>query len=90
MPPDGQPYLAVKKPAKGPGRGPSTLDFELRKGVWLQGQVADAKEDPRWPLTFAAAVNARVSNGDGIAVARGTAWPCEPPLTRGTMLSDAR
>ncbi len=41
LPPNGQPYLAMKKPVKGPGLGPLTLDFELTRGVWLQGQVKD-------------------------------------------------
>src|SRR5262249_47440274 len=41
LPAAGQPYLAMKKPAEGPGLEPVTLDFDLKKGVWLQGQVTD-------------------------------------------------
>jgi RNA polymerase sigma factor (sigma-70 family) len=42
LPPEGQPYLGMKKQAGG-GEvlEPVTLDFPLKKGVWMQGQVTD-------------------------------------------------
>ncbi len=41
LPPDGTPYLAMKRRVDGPGLGSVTLDFELKKGVWLHGKVTD-------------------------------------------------
>jgi hypothetical protein len=41
LPPDGQPYLGMTKPAGGAGLDAVTLDFGLKKGVWVQGRVTD-------------------------------------------------
>src|SRR5262245_6424976 len=40
--PEDEPYLSAKKKASGsPGLEPVSLDFELTKGVWLEGRVTD-------------------------------------------------
>jgi RNA polymerase sigma factor (sigma-70 family) len=42
LPPDGQPYLGMKKQAGGGEVLETvTLDFPLKKGVWVQGRVTD-------------------------------------------------
>ncbi len=44
MHPDGEPYLALRKearPADDAPLGPVTLDFDMKKGVWLEGRVTD-------------------------------------------------
>jgi RNA polymerase sigma factor (sigma-70 family) len=41
QPPPDQPYLAVKKAAAGPGLEPVHLDFDLKRGVWVEGRVTD-------------------------------------------------
>jgi hypothetical protein len=39
-PPDGQPYLSVRKQMAGGSRiEPARVDFELARGVWIEGQV---------------------------------------------------
>src|SRR5262249_21163949 len=40
--PAGQPYLtAERRVADSPGLEPVTVDFELKRGVWLSGKVTD-------------------------------------------------
>lgn len=41
LPPEGQPYQAMKKRAGGAGLDPAALDFSLKRGVWVQGRVTD-------------------------------------------------
>jgi RNA polymerase sigma factor (sigma-70 family) len=42
LPAAGQPYLSVgKTPAAPPGLGPVTVDFALKRGVWIRGRVTD-------------------------------------------------
>jgi RNA polymerase sigma factor (sigma-70 family) len=44
MHPAGAPYLAVRKVVEGSDdspRGPITVDFDVKKGVWLEGRVTD-------------------------------------------------
>jgi RNA polymerase sigma factor (sigma-70 family) len=41
LPPEGQPYLGMTRPADGAGLEAVTLDFGLKKGVWVQGRVTD-------------------------------------------------
>jgi RNA polymerase sigma factor (sigma-70 family) len=41
LPPEGQPYLGMKKIAGGAGLETATLDFSLKKGVWVEGRVTD-------------------------------------------------
>jgi hypothetical protein len=37
-----QPYLSVRKRAGNPlGLGPVTVDFDLKRGVWVQGRITD-------------------------------------------------
>jgi RNA polymerase sigma factor (sigma-70 family) len=41
-PPEGQPYLSVQKRISGGGRlEPATVDFDLRRGLWIEGRVID-------------------------------------------------
>jgi RNA polymerase sigma factor (sigma-70 family) len=41
-PPEGQPYLmALHKLADSPGLEPITADFDLKRGVWIVGQIKD-------------------------------------------------
>jgi RNA polymerase sigma factor (sigma-70 family) len=40
--PEGRPYLRAIRPAEDPpGLGPITLDFELKRGAWVEGRVTD-------------------------------------------------
>jgi RNA polymerase sigma factor (sigma-70 family) len=39
--PDNRPYLGMKKHTGGAGLEPATLDFPLKKGLWVEGQVTD-------------------------------------------------
>jgi RNA polymerase sigma factor (sigma-70 family) len=39
--PEGRPYLGMRQRIGGPGLEPVTLDFPLKTGVWVQGQVTD-------------------------------------------------
>jgi RNA polymerase sigma factor (sigma-70 family) len=42
VPPGDQPYVRVQADVpNGTGLGPVTLDFELKRGVWIEGQVTD-------------------------------------------------
>src|SRR5262249_1271585 len=42
LPPDGQPYLmSVKSAANTPGLEPVTVDFTLKRGLWINGRVID-------------------------------------------------
>jgi RNA polymerase sigma factor (sigma-70 family) len=42
LPPEGEPYLAVIKTLAGEkGKKETTLDFDLPRGVWVEGQVKD-------------------------------------------------
>src|SRR5262249_14404401 len=41
-PPEGQPYLmALRHAPDSPGLGPVTVDFALKRGVWIVGRVTD-------------------------------------------------
>jgi RNA polymerase sigma factor (sigma-70 family) len=42
VPPDDQPYLPVHAEVPvGPGFDPVTIDFDLKRGVWIEGKVTD-------------------------------------------------
>ncbi len=42
VPRDDQPYLSVHAPVpNGPGLDPVTVDFELKRGIWIEGKLTD-------------------------------------------------
>jgi hypothetical protein len=42
LPPEGRPYLSASRPVPAPeGLGAVTVDFELPRGVWVEGKVTD-------------------------------------------------